>query len=106
MRIRLCLRKPIAIRRAVGVRGADQDVLGANAGHLRCALGCPARMEIREIGSDDGHPRLAVIQDQRTDRKISLLPSNRMRRTHAAGNRQQRIRRNIADSDSGPNSPA
>ena len=95
------IREPIAVRRAVRVGRADQNVLRRNALDPGAGLVAEHGRKTEKIHAHDRHPRVAVRQHQRAHGQVPFLFADRAGRADTARHRQQRIGSDDAHRDAG-----
>ncbi len=98
----LAVGKAVTIRRAVGVRRADQNVFRRNPSRLGAHFVSQHRRKTEEVGGDNRHPRLTSLQDQSPDREVSFLSGDRVRRSNASRHGQQGVGRHHPHSNTRP----
>ena len=98
-RAAFAIRKPIRIRRAVGVGGTDENVLRRNALHQR-ANSVPERGgESEEVRAHDRDLRRIIREHEGADVQLARLLLCRLGRPHPTGHREERIRRDNSNSN-------
>ena len=91
----------VAVRGAVRVRRADEDVVGGDAGNLLVNARAKDGGEPEQVELDDGDFGFALLEDHRPRGQLALLAGGGIARADAAGDGQQRIGRDdrLADAD-------
>ena len=97
----LAVRKAIRIRGAVGVGGANEDVVGRNSGNTLTNPVAEHSGKSEEVGADKHDAGGVLLQHQGPHRDLALLLANRIRRPDTAADRQQRIRRDHTNGNAG-----
>ena len=92
----------VAIRGAVRVGRADEDVVGGDAGNLLMNARGEDGWKPEEVKLDDGNFGFTLLKDHGAGRQLTLLAGGGIARANASGNREQRIGRDnrLAHSDS------
>ena len=88
--------KTVAVRSAVRVGAADQDVVFRNPRHLRPHSVAQDAGKSDHVDADDSHGDLAPAKDDRPHAEIAPLVVHGARPPDASGDRQQRIGRDHA----------
>ncbi len=100
----LAVRETVAIRGAVSVCGADQDVGWRDVLDRGAHAVAQHGGEPKKIPAHNRHARAFLLEHERAHRQVALLSCRRMARPHAAADRQQRIGRDFAHGDTGTES--
>ncbi len=87
----LAVGEGVAIRSAVGVGRADQDVRGGNPVDLGAYPVAQDRGEPQQIERHDGHGNIGLANDEGPGRQLAAFLARRLRHSHPARDRQQRI---------------
>ena len=89
----LAVGEGVAFRSAVGVGRADQDVLGRDPADLGAHPVAQHRGEPEQVERHDGHGNIALAKDDRPGRQLAAFLARRLRHSHPARDRQERIGR-------------
>ena len=87
----LAVGEGVAFRSAMGVGRADQDVRGGDPVDLGTHPVAQHRGETQQIERHDGHGNIGLAKDNRPGRQFPAFLARRLRHSHPARDRQQRI---------------
>ena len=87
----------VAIRRAVRVRRADEDVVRGNKLHPRTDPVAEHGRKAEHVQGHHGDGSFALAKDDRPSGQFTTLHLGKVRYTHAPGHRQERVGRDDAD---------
>jgi len=78
------VRETVTVRRAVSMSRANQNVFGHNRFDLCSRLVCQHRGKAKKVSAHNRHTHVIVLEHQRANRQVALLPVDRMRRPDPA----------------------